>query len=62
MLATIIYETADLVYTIGRITIRTVKNAYSWFYKKENALQLQVKSLEARVAELENTHHHFRAF
>ncbi len=55
MLSTVIYETADFIYTIGRLTIRTVKNAYSWFYKKDNALQLQIKSLEARVAELENT-------
>ena len=63
MLSTVIYETADFIYTIGRLTIRTVKNAYSWFYKKDNnALQLQIKSLEARVAELENTRLRVKTF
>lgn len=53
MLSTIIYETADFVYTIGKLTVRGVKSAYSWFYK-EDSTELKIKLLEERVNELES--------
>jgi hypothetical protein len=53
MLSTIVYEGADFIYTIGKLTIRGVKSAYSWFYKQDST-QLKIKLLEERVTELES--------
>ena len=55
MLSSIIYETVDLVYTIGRVSIRSIKTVYSWFSKKnkETSEQLRVRLLEERISELE---------
>ena len=53
MLSTIVYESADFLYTIGKLTIRGIKSTYSWFYK-EDVTQLKIKLLEERVTELES--------
>jgi hypothetical protein len=64
MLSTIIYETVDFVYTIGKMTVRGIRSAYSWIRKEENITQLRIKSLESRISELENIHQNkqLRAF
>ena len=53
MISSIIYETVDFVYTLGRITVRGITGLYSWFHKKENAEQLRMRLLEERIVELE---------
>ena len=55
MISSIIYETVDFVYTLGRITIRGIKGAYCWFsYKNsETPEQLRLRLLEERIYELE---------
>ncbi len=56
MFSSIIYEAVDFVYTVGRITIRSITGLYSWFHKNETPEQLRLRLLEERIVELEEQH------
>jgi hypothetical protein len=51
MLSTIIYETADFVYTISRIAVNSVTKLYKWYYPPKQLNQLNI--IEKKIIELE---------
>jgi hypothetical protein len=51
MLSTLIYETVDFVYTISRVTYKSIRNLYKWYYKQNEKNQLDV--IEKKIIELE---------
>ena len=51
MLSTIIYETADFIYTISRITVNSVTKLYKWYYPPKELNRLD--AIEKRIIELE---------
>jgi len=51
MLSTIIYEAVDFVYTISRVTYKSVSNLYNWYNKKNGKNQLDI--IEKKIVELE---------
>ena len=53
MISSIIYETFDFVYTLGRITIRGISGIYSWYTNKETPEALKIRLLEENISELE---------
>ena len=55
MISSIIYETVDFVYTIGRITLSVIKKTYSLFSSKKNESpeNLRIRLLEERIFHLE---------
>jgi len=56
MLSSIIYETFDLVYTLGRLAKRVVIGTYSFIYNKKTGEQERLRILEKRIIELEEQH------
>ncbi len=55
MISSIIYETVDFVYTIGRITLSVINGTYSLFSSKKNESpeNLRIRLLEERIFHLE---------
>jgi hypothetical protein len=53
MISSIIYETIDFVYTLGRVTVRGISGFYTWYCNKETVEQLKIRLLEERISELE---------
>ena len=51
MLSTIIYETADFIYTVSRIAVNSVTKIYKWYYPPKELNRLDV--IEKRIIELE---------
>jgi len=51
MLSTIIYETADFIYTISRITVNSMTKLYKWYYPPKELNRLDI--IEKRIVELE---------
>ncbi len=51
MLSTIIYETADFIYTVSRIAVNSVTKLYKWYYPPKELNRLDV--IEKRILELE---------
>ena len=60
VLGFILYETIDILYTVGKITINSGKYVYDWYYQLdelndiENNKDEQIKDLIKRVEYLEN--------
>ena len=40
MFSTIIYETADFIYTISRITVNSMTKLYKWYYSSKELSRL----------------------
>lgn len=53
MISSLIYETVDFMYTVGRISFHSIKGIYSWYFEKETIEQLKIRLLEERIYELE---------
>jgi len=53
MLSSIIYETIDFIYTLGRVTVRGVSGFYTWYCNKETPEALKIRLLDERISELE---------
>ena len=51
MLSTIIYETADFIYTVSRIAVNSVTKLYKWYYPPTE--QNRLDAIEKRISELE---------
>ena len=60
VLGFILYETIDILYTVGKITINSGKYVYDWYYQLdelndiENNKDEQIKDLIKRIEYLEN--------
>ena len=53
MISSIIYETVDFIYTVGRVTFHGVKGMCSWYFNKESPEVLKIRLLDERISELE---------
>ena len=51
MLSTIIYETADFIYTVSRLAVKSVSKLYKWYYPPKELSRLD--AIEKRISELE---------
>ena len=51
MLSTIIYETADFIYTVSRIAVNSVTKLYKWYNPPTE--QNRLDAIEKRISELE---------
>ena len=52
MIGLILYEAADLVYNITKITYNGARGIYYWYYGLEYPEQLELKNREERIIEL----------
>jgi hypothetical protein len=51
MLSTIIYETADFIYTVSRIAVNSVTKLYKWYNPPTE--QNRLDAIEKRISKLE---------
>mgnify|MGYP000106082075 CR=1 FL=1 len=58
MLGYILYETVDILYHTGKLTVNGVTNIYNWYYdiQDESTMRdnVRIQMLEKRLEELED--------
>ena len=57
MLGLLLYETVDVIYNIGRISVNGVYGIYNWYYEKNdevNEYQNKILEMERKLQALED--------